>query len=75
MSADDPLAPMRVAKEQVHVPDFRDKFWAQVPDMRPTVRREPKATVNACRFDHANKRVYHYPGCEHNVGWGDDGEK
>lgn len=50
-------------------PDFRDNFWRQVPDMRPTVGREPRATANRCIFDTQAKRVYHGPGCTHTVDW------
>ena len=47
-------------------PDFRSEFWQQVPDMRPTVKREVPATYNTCRFDTASKRVYHIRGgCPH----------
>jgi hypothetical protein len=47
-------------------PDFRSEFWAQLPDMRPTVKREPPATFRTCRFDPQNKRVLHLRGgCPH----------
>jgi hypothetical protein len=55
-------------------PDFRDEFWQQVPDMRSTVAREYPATFTRCRFDHAAKKVYHAPGCDHKVGWDDEDE-
>lgn len=53
-------------------PDFRDEFWMNVPDMRSTVARERPATFNRCVFDHAAKKVYHYPGCDHKTGWDDE---
>ncbi len=47
-------------------PDFRDAFWAQVPDMRPTAKPERMATNLACRFDPQQKRVLHLRGgCIH----------
>lgn len=55
------------------VQDFRDNFWRQVPDMRPTVGRTPLATHDRCIFDHGARRVYHRPNCEHALpDWWDD---
>lgn len=69
---DEFLAASQIRRVQPRKPDFRDNFWQQVPDMRPTVAREARATFNRCIFDHAAKKVYHYPGCEHQTGWNDD---
>jgi hypothetical protein len=63
------VAATQIRHVQKHEPDFRDEFWQQVPDMRPTIGREPKATNLRCIFDHANKRVYHSPGCDHAYNW------
>lgn len=50
-------------------PDHIKAFYGQLPDMRPNVppgRDRGQATLNACRFDTANKRVYHLRGgCPH----------
>lgn len=50
-------------------PDHIKAFYSQIQDMRPTVPGgfdRSTATLNTCRFDTANKRVYHIRGgCPH----------
>ena len=63
----DPYEVIQPQKIEVREPDFRDNFWQQVPNMRPTVPVKRPATFRRCIFDTTNKRVYHYKGCEHDA--------
>ncbi len=49
-------------------PDFRQEFYRQLPDMRPTRGREAQVTF-ACRFNTQTKQVLHVRGfCPHFEG-------
>lgn len=51
---------------QERKPHFSDEFWQQAPDMRPTTKREARATFNICRLDPQKKQVMHIRGgCPH----------
>lgn len=50
MFLDDPLSVPQafVPKEPVY--DFRNEFYAELPDMRPQEGRENPGTMNICRY-------------------------
>jgi hypothetical protein len=65
----DPYDIPQPRQPQPETPAHIRAFWEQVPDMRPNTPREAPATFNTCRFDTANKRVYHIRGgCPHFPG-------
>lgn len=66
MYTSDPFDIPSPKQAQKREPHFSDSFWAQMPDMRPTTKREAPATMNACRFNPQKKEVLHVRGgCPH----------
>lgn len=45
--------------------DFRDEFWAQAPDMRPTEQNENTGTVYVCRYLDGKHEAPPKPWCPH----------
>lgn len=62
---DDPLDYARPYQPKPRQPDFRDEFWSQSPDMRPTEARQRPGTFRVCRYTDGHHEVPRRPWCPH----------
>lgn len=58
------VIPQPVVPKKVE-PDFRNEFWREAPDMRPTRGRDRMATMYVCKYVNGRHEMPVAPWCPH----------
>lgn len=65
MYLDDPFQVPQAFVPKEEKPDFRQEFYREGPDMRPTQGRETMATMYVCRYVDGRHEMPPRPWCGH----------